>query len=403
MLRIGLTGGIAAGKSLAARRLAELGATLIDADAIAREVVEPGTDGLRAVVDAFGPGILTADGRLDRPALGALVFNDPAHRERLNGIVHPLVRATAAARAAAAGEGAILVQDIPLLVETGQSPSFHLVLVIDAPEAERLRRMVEDRGMSETDARSRIAAQASAAERRAAADVVLENNGSREELLAALDALWAERLVPFNRNLLAGRLAPRTGPPVLLDPQPHWPAQAALLAARINRSDPRILAVDHVGSTAVPGLPAKDVLDLQVTVGSLDDADSAADALAAAGFPRWPGTWRDTPRPQHPEPGDWQKRLHGNADPGRAVNVHIRAAGSPGWRYALLFRDWLRANPDAAAAYLAEKRRLAGLHASDASTGAYARAKEDWFSRTADPQMNRWARDTGWKPPAVGS
>ncbi|MET1155428.1 dephospho-CoA kinase, partial [Arthrobacter sp.] len=230
MLRIGLTGGIAAGKSLAARRLEELGATLIDADAIAREVVEPGTEGLLAVVETFGPGVLDAEGRLDRPALGALVFDDPAQRERLNAIVHPLVRARAAERAATAGEGGILVQDIPLLVETGQSPSFHLVLVIDTPEAERLRRMVEDRGMTETDARSRMAAQASAAERRAAADVVLENTGTREQLLAALDVLWEERLVPFHRNLLAGRLAPRTGPPVLLEPQPQWPAQAALLA-----------------------------------------------------------------------------------------------------------------------------------------------------------------------------
>ncbi|MGM0930932.1 MAG: dephospho-CoA kinase [Actinomycetota bacterium] len=402
MLRIGLTGGIAAGKSLAARRLAELGATLVDADAIAREVVEPGTDGLLAVVEAFGPGILNDEGRLNRPALGALVFNDPAQRARLNAIVHPLVRARAAELAAAAGEGGILVQDIPLLVETGQSPSFHLVVVIDAPEAERLRRMVEDRDMTEADARSRMAAQASSAERRAAADVVLDNTGSREQLLAGLDALWEERLVPFNQNLLAGRLAPRIGPPVLLDPQPQWPAQAALLAERIRRTDPRILAVDHIGSTAVPGLPAKDVLDLQVTVASMADADSAADALAAAGFPRWPGSWRDTAKPHHPEPGDWAKRLHGNADPGRPVNVHIRAAGSPGWRFALLFRDWLRADHEAAEAYVAEKRRLAGLHASDASSGHYARAKEDWFSQAADPQMNRWAVDTGWEPPAVG-
>jgi dephospho-CoA kinase len=401
VLRIGLTGGIAAGKSLAARRLAELGATLIDADAIAREVVEPGTEGLLAVVEAFGPGILDADGRLNRPALGAVVFNHPAQRERLNAIVHPLVRARAAEREAAAGQGGILVQDIPLLVETGQSPSFHLVLVIDAPEAERLRRMVEDRGMTEADARSRMAAQASSAERRAAADVVLDNTGTREQLLAALDVLWEERLVPFNQNLLAGRLAPRIGPPVLLDSQPQWPAQAALLAARIRHADPRILAVDHIGSTAVPGLPAKDVLDLQVTMASMADADSAAEALAAAGFPRWPGSWRDTAKPQHPEPGDWAKRLHGNADPGRPVNVHVRAAGSPGWRFALLFRDWLRADPGAAEAYLAEKRRLAGLHASDPSTGRYARAKEDWFSQAADPQMNRWALHTGWKPPAV--
>ena len=403
MLRIGLTGGIAAGKSLAARRLVQLGATLIDADAIAREVVEPGTDGLRAVVDTFGNGILQNDGGLDRAALGALVFKDPAQRERLNAIGHPLVRAAADELAAAAGEGGIIVQDIPLLVETGQSASFHLVLVIDAPEEERLRRMVEERGMTAADARSRIAAQASPAQRNAAADVVLANTGTREQLLAELDTLWHKRLVPFNQNLLTGELAPRTGPPILQEPQKQWPAQAALLAERIRRSDPRILAVDHIGSTAVPGLAAKDVLDLQVSVASLDDADAAAGALAAAGFPRWPGRWRDTPKAHHPESGEWEKRLHGNADPGRAVNVHVRVAGSPGWRYALLFRDWLRANPDAAAAYLLEKRRLAAQHASDASAGRYAWAKEDWFSLTADPQMHQWAQNTGWQPPAIGS
>jgi dephospho-CoA kinase len=400
VLRIGLTGGIAAGKSLAAQRLVQLGATLIDADAIAREVVEPGTEGLRAVADAFGPGILDDDGGLDRAALGAMVFGQPSQRERLNAIVHPLVRARAAELAEAAGEDAIVVQDIPLLVETGQSASFHLVLVIDAPEEERLRRMMEERGMSESDARSRMGAQASTAERNDAADVVLENTGPREELLSALDRLWEERLRPFNRNLLDRTLAPRSGPPVLVDPQPGWKAQAELLAERIRRSDPRIQAVDHVGSTAIPGMSSKDVLDLQVTVASLEDADAAAENIAAAGFPRWPGIGRDTPKPSHRDPAAWGKRLHGNADPGRKANVHVRVHGSPGWRYALAFRDWLRDQPEMAAVYLAEKQRLAELHAADVSTGRYARAKEEWFSGFGDLRLNEWIDSSGWQAPS---
>lgn len=383
---------------MAARRLAELGATLIDADAIAREVVEPGTEGLKAVLDAFGPSMRGDDGGIDRAALGALVFDDPAQRERLNAIIHPLVRTRSIELAEDAGEAAIVVQDIPLLVETGQSDSFHLVVVIDAPDDERVRRMVQERGMAEADAHSRIAAQAPSAERNAAADVVLENTGEPDDLLSALDELWEQRLAPFNRNLLDGTLARRPGPPELMEPDPEWASQAALLSARILRADPRVLAVDHVGSTAVPGLPAKDVLDLQVTVASLEDADAAAGNLAAAGFPRWPGIKQDMPKPSHPRPQDWEKRLHGSADPGRAANVHVRAKGSPGWRYALAFRDWLRSEPAMAAAYLAEKQRLVELHSGDAAAGHYARDKDAWFSGFADQRLNEWMTHTGWEP-----
>jgi dephospho-CoA kinase len=199
---IGLTGGIAAGKSAVAARLAELGAVLVDADRIAREVVEPGTAGLAAVVEAFGNGVLAADGSLDRPALGAIVFNDEAARQRLNAIVHPLVRAEAARRLREAGPEAVVVQDIPLLVETGQAGNFDLVLTVRAPLGERLRRMVEDRKMAEDDARARIAAQATDEERAAVSDVVLDNSGTLEELRAAVDHFWRERVEPLVR---AGR------------------------------------------------------------------------------------------------------------------------------------------------------------------------------------------------------
>ncbi|MEE1620177.1 dephospho-CoA kinase [Zafaria sp. Z1313] len=197
MLSIGLTGGIASGKSAVARRLVERGAVLVDADRIAREVVEPGTPGLDAVVAAFGPDVLGRDGSLDRAALGALVFSAPEARERLNGIVHPLVRAESARRAAAAGPRAVVVQDIPLLVETGQAGRFDLVVTVQAPLDERLRRMAEDRGMAPEDARARIAAQAGDEERAAAADVVLENAGTLDELRTAVDVLWDERIAPL--------------------------------------------------------------------------------------------------------------------------------------------------------------------------------------------------------------
>lgn len=196
MTRIALTGGIAAGKSTVARRLAELGATVIDADQLSREVVAPGTDGLAAVRERFGPGVIGADGALDRPALGELVFSDEGARRDLEGIIHPRVRERAAKLAAAAPQGSPVVQDIPLLVETGQAGDFDLVLVVQAPREQRVQRMVDDRGMTPEEAASRIGAQASDAERAAVADVLLDNSGTVEELLAQVDRAWRERVQP---------------------------------------------------------------------------------------------------------------------------------------------------------------------------------------------------------------
>ena len=404
MLKIGLTGGIASGKSVAASRLRELGAVLVDADALAREVVEPGTPGLARVVEAFSASVLGPDGRLDRPRLGALVFGNPERLAVLNGIIHPLVRERAAALAAAAPKGAVLVQDIPLLVETGQGANFHLVVVVDAPEDVRVRRMMEHRKMTAEEARSRMAAQATREDRLAAADVVLDNSGTKDELRDAVDRLWGHRLQPFAENLAKGQMAARTGGPVLSPANPDWPAQAARVIGRLQAVAPQdILAVDHIGSTAVPGLDAKDVLDLQLTVPDLATADRLEPLLAAAGFPRWPGIGADNPKPAHPDPADWDKRVHGNADPGRPVNLHVRAAGSPGWRYALCFRDWLRDDPAARADYLAEKRRAARRHGVDKSTAGYAADKEDWFTDYAAPRMEEWARRTGWLPPSYAA
>jgi dephospho-CoA kinase len=405
VLKIGLTGGIASGKSVAAARLKERGAVLVDADALAREVVEPGTEGLERIVAEFGGGVLDQDGRLDRPKLGALVFGNAERLAVLNGIVHPLVRSRAAAIVAAAEDGSVVVQDIPLLIETGQGSDFHLVVVVDAPEDIRLQRMLDHRGMTEEAARSRMGAQASREDRLAAADVVLHNSGSLQDLVDQVDRLWDQRLVPFAGNLAAGARAKRHGGPVLVPADAVWAQQAQRLMSRIAKALPAeqrdAARLDHIGSTSVPGLDAKDVIDLQLTVPDIHAADALAPALAAAGFPVVPGITADTPKPSHPSREDWQKRFHVNADPGRDVNLHIRAQGSAGWRFALCFRDWLRAEPAAAAEYLALKRRLAAAHSGDRSTAGYAEAKEDWFT-TTEEALERWAEASGWRPPSSG-
>jgi dephospho-CoA kinase len=181
-MRVGLTGGVASGKSTVSALLEDLGAVVVDADALAREVVAPGTAGLAAVVAEFGSEVLRPDGALDRERLGALVFADPARRAALEAIIHPLVRARARALEEAAPSGAVVVHDIPLLVETGQASSFDAVLVVDVPVEVQVARAVRERGWSEEEARSRIAAQASRDERLAVATYVLDNAGTAEDL-----------------------------------------------------------------------------------------------------------------------------------------------------------------------------------------------------------------------------
>ncbi|UBH23926.1 dephospho-CoA kinase [Micrococcus porci] len=189
-LHVGLTGGIAAGKSAVAAELERCGALLVDSDALARLVLEPGTEGLAAVQDAFGDRVIAADGSLDRAALAQIVFADPAARQRLNGIVHPRVRRMAREIVAQAGPDAVVVQDVPLLVETGQADAFDLVIVVEAPAEERIRRMVEDRGMSREDALARMAAQATDEERAAVADVVIVNDGDLDRLREITRRVW---------------------------------------------------------------------------------------------------------------------------------------------------------------------------------------------------------------------
>ena len=192
MLKVGLTGGIGAGKSEVSRLLDSYGAVLVDADLIAREVVAPGTPGLAAVVAEFGEEVLLPDGALDRPRLGSVVFADPARLAALNAIVHPLVRDRSAELERRAGPGDVLVNDVPLLAENGLAKVFDLVVVVDAAEATRLDRLVRLRGMPEKEARARMAAQSSREDRLAIADLVIDNDGPLEALEPQVREVWAE-------------------------------------------------------------------------------------------------------------------------------------------------------------------------------------------------------------------
>ncbi|MFH9572875.1 dephospho-CoA kinase [Streptomyces sp. NPDC017230] len=192
MLKVGLTGGIGAGKSEVARLFVEYGAVLIDADRIAREVVAPGTPGLAAVVEAFGEDVLTGDGSLDRPKLGSIVFADPEKLAALNSIVHPLVGARSRALEEAAADDAVVVHDVPLLTENGLAPLYDVVVVVDADPATQLDRLVRLRGMTEPDARARMAAQATREQRREIADVVIDNDVPLDALRARVKEVWAE-------------------------------------------------------------------------------------------------------------------------------------------------------------------------------------------------------------------
>lgn len=195
MLLVGLTGGIASGKSVVAARLGEHGAVVVDADKIAREVVEPGTPALTRIAEEFGPGVIAPDGSLDRAALGAIVFADEGARRILNGITHPAVRELSHRRfaeAAAADPDAIVVYDVPLLTEARGADEFDVVVVVSAPEETRIERMVSLRGMSREEATRRIRSQVPEEERRALADILIESGGTLEETLARADEVWDE-------------------------------------------------------------------------------------------------------------------------------------------------------------------------------------------------------------------
>jgi dephospho-CoA kinase len=395
MLRVGLSGGIGSGKSTVAQRFSELGAVVIDADQLAREVVAPGSEGLAAIAERFGDAVVEEDGSLNRAALGAIVFADAAARRHLEQLTHPRIAQRTAEIVAQAPEDAVIVDDVPLLVEKHMGAAYHLVVIVGADEKTRLKRLMHARGMTEDDVRSRMASQANDEQRRAAADVWLDNSGSTDDVRQTVDVLWHERLVPFEDNLRHGIRSQRPENLRLVPADPTWAAQAERLGERLRLAfGETAVTIDHVGSTAVPGMLAKDVLDLQVGVPSLEAADD--DALlkraAAAGFPRAEGVWVDIDRGSGA--GEWPKRMHGNSDPGRIAHIHVREHGSPGWRWALLFRDWMRHDEPAAAEYAEEKQRIA---ATGTSTSEYADAKEPWFA-VIRVRAEEWAEQTGWEP-----
>ena len=394
MLRVGLTGGIGSGKSTVAQRFASLGATVVDADRIAREVVEPGTRALRAIVERFGSDIVREDGSLDRAALGRIVFEDREALADLEAITHPAIWEVTATRLASARRNGVVVHDMPILVEKRLTADYHLVVVVDTPEDERVRRLVADRGMIERDARNRIAAQASDADRYAAADAVLDNSGSRERLEDLAWELWQGRILAFDANLRLGLVSRRPDRLSLSEPREQWAHDAERLIGRIRRAlGERALSVEHVGSTAVPGLVAKDVIDLQIGVRDLLEADrpSFIDAMTAAGFPRSPGHWWDSGA----DGKEWPKRVHGNADPARVTHIHVREHGSDGWVWALRFRDWMRGDVAARESYDRFKRELSGRLTR---TADYAAAKEPWFA-LAHADALSWSSRTGWQTP----
>ena len=299
-----------------------------------------------------------------------MVFADEAARRRLEEIIHPRVRArTAELLAAAAAPDAIVVNDVPLLVEAGLAPSYHLVIVVQTAGRPGLARLARDRGMT--------AEEAERADRRAGRRRPTPGRGRRAadqrrrpatNCTPRVDALWRDRLLPYEENLRDGG-AVRPGGWCLAEPDPTWPQQYARLTARIRHAlGPADLRIDHIGSTAVPGLPAKDVIDLLLAVPSPRRGGRAlADRLAEAGFPRRAGAVVG-----HPAPAGGDRGRSGcTAAPTRAArcDLHVRVAGSPGWRFALLMRDHLRADPEQRAGYLAVKRELAAPHRTAALRG----------------------------------
>ncbi len=396
MLRVGLTGGIGSGKSTVAAMLRELGAHITDADAVAREVVEPGQPALSAISDEFGAAVIGSDGSLDRAALAAVVFRDPHRLRALEAITGPAIAARVAQARGAVPVDRVDVYDMPLLVEKGLWVHEHLTMVVAVPADERVRRLVASRGMLEADARARIAAQATDDQRRQAADVWLPNDGTQGELRDAVGGVWHERLVPYDDNLRHGIPVRRPRPVGLCEPDPTWPAAGARVVARIAHAlAGHGVEVDHVGSTSVADLVAKDVIDIQVGVRRLADADHTAfaAALARAGYLVRPDNRFDTPHPAGAEAAGWEKRYYSGCDPEQVVHLHVREIGSPGYVFALAFRDWLRAEPAARTAYGAEKRRAADVEVT--ANGDYTSAKEPYFEVTF-AHVQEWIGRSGW-------
>lgn len=311
MITVAVTGGIGAGKSTVSRRLAELGAVVVDSDRLAREVVAPGSAGLAEIAAVFGPDVIAADGSLVRPALAAIVFADPAARTRLEGITHPRVRALFEERRAAAPADAVVVNDIPLLVDLRVAAGFHLVLTVRADPEVRVGRLI-GRGLAEADARARITAQISDADRDPLTDVWLDNDGAPAALEAVVDALWRDRLRPFERNVREGRVA---DPAAGARPAGADAATARRLAARVGAAVPGSAVTVLAPSGPAPG-------SVHLRAATVDPR--LLPELTAAGFPPLTdasGTGVDSR--VGPEGADAPVRRHGAADPGQPVDLEV--------------------------------------------------------------------------------
>ena len=378
MLRIGLTGGIGAGKSTVSAMLVDHGAVLVDADKIAREVVEPGQPLLERLAETFGAEVLHPDGSLNRPALAAAAFVDSDRTAQLNGLMHPAIRDRTAEHFASHADAEIVVHDVPLLVENSMTPAYHLNLLVDVPADVRLQRLMDSRGMDRDDAAVRISRQADDETRRAACDVIIDNSGSVEETKAAVGRLIESRIRPFAANLTAGRWAPRTVLDLVDPADADWSGDAQRVVAKLRHGTADEFTVEHIGSTSVPGLPAKDVIDLQLLVPDLIAARELEPRLAELGYP-------GTEMSDHlGEGGTEPKWFHANTDPGRAVNLHVRTADSVGAHFARAFRDLLTEDAWERERYLQVKRELTAeakaAGATDAQmTRTYAESKDLYF------------------------
>lgn len=316
-MRVGLSGGIGSGKSSVARALAQRGASIIDADAIARSVLAPGGPGTAAVVDRFGAGVVAANGSLDRAALAARVFADPDELAALEAITHPLIWAEAARQFAAVPPDGIAVHDMPLLVEKRMSAEYHLVVVVLTDAETRVRRLVELRGLTEDDARARIRAQASDEQRRAAADVLLTNDGSPLELTAATAGLWESRIEPYAANLAARRPARAASEPEAAGAAlaADRDGQGRRIAARVRRALGLADAETRIPDWA--STPAG-ITQLRIPAGArLALGAQERAALAAAGFPLLPDGAGGEGRARVPQP-----RL-GSCDPAWPVEIVV--------------------------------------------------------------------------------
>lgn len=378
MLRIGLTGGIGAGKSTVSRMLVAHGAVLVDADQIAREVVAPGQPLLELLAEAFGPQVLDGSGGLDRAALAAAAFIDAEHTAKLNALMHPAIRDRTAEHFARHAEAPIVVHDVPLLVENSMTPAYHLNLVVDVPAEVRLQRLIDARGMDREDAAARITRQADDETRRRACDVSIDNTGPVATTEDTVARLISSRIRPFAENLRRARRATRAALG-LTDPEDaDWDGDARRVIAKLEHGTGAEFAIEHIGSTSVPGLPAKDVIDLQLLVPDLAAARQLAPRLTELGYPG------EEMHDHLGEDGGEAKWFHANTDPGRAVNLHVRVADSVGARFARAFRDLLSADAGARDEYLRLKRELMALAQEQGGTDSqitrsYAESKEPYF------------------------